>query len=48
VALATAALYAPASYLSVAAGVKLKIQLEKIGSGLALPRGTAIVTYEAA
>ena len=42
------ALYAPATYLSVASGVLFKLQLEKVGTGLALPRFFAVITYEAA
>lgn len=45
---ATVSLYAPASYLSLAAGAKLAIQIEKVGTGLALPTGTVVVTYEGA
>lgn len=39
-------LYAPATALSVTSGTILQIQLEKIGTGLALPRFLAIVTYQ--
>jgi hypothetical protein len=39
-------LYSPATPLEVAEGVILAIQLEKVASGLALPNGTAIVTYQ--
>lgn len=41
-------LYSPATPLSIAAGVILAVQLEKVSSGLALPNGTAIITYTGA
>ncbi len=41
-------LFAPATPLALAAGALLKLQLEKVGNGLALPQFLAIVTFEGA
>ena len=41
-------LYRPATALSVASGVILQVQIEKVSSGLAIGRFTAVVTYQAA
>lgn len=41
-------LYAPASYLALAAGAVLAIEKEKVGTGLALPAIQVIVEYEGA
>lgn len=46
VALADTSLYAPDTYLSLAAGERLVLQWEKVSTGLDIPAGTAIVTYE--
>lgn len=45
---ATVPLYAPTTYPTLAAGAKLKLQLIKTGTGLALPTGLVVVTYEGA
>jgi hypothetical protein len=45
---ANVALYAPATYLSMDAGNVLTVQLEKVGTGLALPSLTFVTTFEAA
>lgn len=45
---ATVSLYAPATPLALAAGAKLKLQLEKVGTGLSLPSGLVRITFEAA
>src|SRR5689334_11165070 len=45
---ATVSLYAPAAPLALAAGAKLKLQLIKTGTGLSLPTGLVVVTYEGA
>lgn len=42
------ALYAPAAPLALAEGTILKLQLEKVGTGLALPSFLALVTYRGA
>lgn len=41
-------LYAPASYDAVDAGTILKLQYEKVGSGLAVGPFLVLITYEAA
>lgn len=41
-------LYAPANPLLVDEGSLLKVQLQKVGNGLALPQFLAVVTYEGA
>lgn len=38
-------LYAPASPLAIAAGVKLGIELQKVGTGLALPAFLVVVEF---
>lgn len=48
VALADNTLYAPATYLELAAGARLVIQWEKISTGLDIPAGTAVIAYEGA
>jgi hypothetical protein len=41
-------LYSPTDALALDAGTVLQLQLEKVGTGLALPRFLAIVTYQGA
>lgn len=43
---ATVDLYAPSPYTAIAVGVKLAVQITKVGTGLALPTGLVVVTYE--
>lgn len=39
-------LYAPASPVAYAAGTHIKLQFEKVGSGLALGHGVVLITFQ--